>query len=704
MSRYFLSAKRLRFVLVLGALAIVTGLAVRGSWAELTGPSANDRQVTRIVTSLLRNDHLFQHELDDEMAERCLTTFLKTLDPLKSYFYQSDVDQFLSMQPEIDDQFMKGDIEFAYKVFNVLLERIDERVGFVDELLATEHDFAVDEELITDPEMMHYAKDRAEAYEVWRKRIKYDLLFLKADAADKAAHKDDPKLKTPPKRNDPDQSPVQRLTRRYHSFAKRMHQTDHDELLEMYLTSLTSAYDPHTSYMSPSSEENFAIQLRLNLDGIGAALQSTDGFTVVSKIIPGGAADKDGRLKADDRIIGVGQGAGGAIVDTVDMKLSDVVALVRGKAGTIVRLQVAPASGAENQTYDITRAKIELKDSEARSEILEEADGDKTVRVGVIDLPSFYMDMEAARNGDSDFKSTTRDVALLLEDFRAKHVDAVILDLRQNGGGSLTEAISLTGLFIDQGPIVQVKDRDNRVQHYDDMEPGVAWDGPLVVLTSKFSASASEIFAGAIQDYRRGIIVGDSSTHGKGTVQTLLDLGRQLFRVPNAPKLGALKITVQQFYRPNGDSTQNRGVMADVKLPSLSDALEGISEADLDYCLKFDNVEGAAYDKVDLVEESEVDTLNQLSTARCSKSEGFQKVMRDIERYREQKGRKSVTLNEAKFLAERAELNAEREEERELDKLNDPNKPVFDRSDFYNAETVAITLDYVRMRRAAQNN
>jgi carboxyl-terminal processing protease len=302
-----------------------------------------------------------------------------------------------------------------------------------------------------------------------------------------------------------------------------------------------------------------------------------------------------------------------------------------------------------------------------------------------------------------DFKSTTRDVRKLLDDFRAKGVDAVILDLRKNGGGSLTEAISLTGLFIDEGPIVQVKDADNHVQHYDDLEPGAAWDGPLVVLTSKFSASASEIFAGAIQDYGRGLIVGDPTTHGKGTVQSLLDLSRKLFRTPNAPQLGALKITMQQFYRPKGDSTQKRGVVADVALPSMSSQFP-VGEGDMDYALPFDRVEAVPLRERHMVDRQIVDQLNKLSVDRRGRSADFDKIKRRIDRYQEQKNRKTITLNEEKFLADRAELNAETEEEREIEALTDTKKAVFDVKNFYNREALAITLDYLQLARLARAN
>lgn len=648
--------------------------------AELTGPTAADRQITLAVLHQLKKEHLLRQPLDDTTSERWLKQYLKMLDPMKLYFTAQDIAEFEKQKHNLDDMATRGDVSFAYTVYRRLLERIDERVQLVNRLLAEPQDFSVDEELITDAEKLLPCGTPAEIEDLWRRRIKYDLLVLKADKTE-------------------GQEAIDKLTRRYLSFGKRMRQIDGDKLLEMYLTALTSAYDPHTSYMSPGTLENFEIQMRLKLEGIGAALQFVDGYTVVSKVIPGGAADKDGRLKPEDKVIGVAQ-EDGEFVDVVDMNLDDVVKLIRGNRGTVVRLKVLRAGSVEPREIAITRAEIELKDSEARSEIMEwgrKADG-TPYRVGIINLPSFYMDMSGARDGNNNFKSTTRDVAKLLQEFNDKQVDLCVVDLRNNGGGSLTESINLTGLFIDAGPVVQVKDADGRVQHYDDMDRGMLWQGPLVVLTNKFSASASEIFAGAIQDYNRGIVVGDPSTHGKGTVQSLVDLGRQLFRIPNAPQLGALKITMQQFYRPSGDSTQNRGVLADVVLPSLISQLD-VGESNLDHALPFDKVDKSKYQPENRVNQALISELRQRSAARVKASAEFEKELKKIASYGEQKKRKRVALQEAKFLADRAEINTEQEEEKNFEELNDPNRPVFKR-DFYNDEALNIAVDYLNLLRS----
>jgi carboxyl-terminal processing protease len=639
--------------------------------------------VTHAVLELIRNRHIAKQPLDDAVSERGLKSFLRSLDPMKMYFLQSDIDEFMQQKHKLSGMLEDKDISFAYTVFRRFLQRIDERVKQIDELIEEDLDFTRDESMTTDVDKRRHPANLEEASELWRARIKYDMLVLKSDDMEDRAARD-------------------KLHRRYQSFARRMHQTDADELLEIFLTAMISSLDPHTSYMSPSSLENFRIQMRLNLEGIGAALQFEDGYTKVSKIIPGGAADRHGKLKAEDRIIGVGQDEDGEIIDTVDMKLNDVVQMIRGRAGTVVQLRVIPAGSTESRVYTITRALIELKDSEARGEVLVEPApgaqaGDPAAqkyRIGVIALPSFYMDMEGARRG-VPFKSTTRDVRKILEDFNAKGVDAVVLDLRRNGGGSLTEAINLTGLFIDRGPVVQVKHADSKIEVYDDTDSGMVWNGPLVVMTSKFSASASEILAGAIQDYGRGLIIGDSATHGKGTVQSLLDIGSELFRIPNPPNLGALKLTQQQFYRPGGDSTQKRGVLADIVLPSITDHMD-VSEGDLDYAMEFDRIPAAKFRRMNMVSPEIIQQLNTRSQARIADCSDFARLLRNIDRYLEQKAQKRVSLNEEQFLAERAELDADKEDQKQLEEQNDTDDEVLKR-DFYVNEVLAITHDYVRL-------
>ncbi len=662
-------------------VAVVMGVvAPRVGMATPEGPSATDRQITLSVRLLMERQHISTRGLDDQASERCIDTFLKDLDPWKLYFYQSDVDEFNRNRHQLDDFVRSGDVQFAYDVFNRFMQRIEERSKTAVEMIDVPHDFTLDETMVRDRKATTYPKSPEEAAERWRTRVKFELM---SELADKVELEE---AKT-------------KLRKRYGSMKKRWEQTSDDELLELYLTAMTSGFDPHSSYMSKSTLEDFNIHMRLELDGIGASLRSEDGYTTIQEIIPGGAADLDGRLKAGDQILGVGQGTSGPIEDIVDMKLKDVVALIRGKRGTVVRMEVKPIDNPKDtKIYEMSRARIELKNQEARSEIVEwgHRPGGGAYKIGIVQLPSFYMDMDGARNNVPNYKSTTRDVRRLLNEFNEQGVDAVVVDLRFNGGGSLTEAVNLTGLFIDQGPVVQVKGPDGRSQPYNDPEPGMVWSGPLAVITNKFSASASEIFAGAIQDYGRGLVIGDEATHGKGTVQQLYDLGQALFRIGKAPQLGALKMTIQQFYRPSGDSTQNQGVLADVTLPSFTQHLD-VGESDLDYALPFDQVKGLRHDRYRMDDATINVELQKMSADRVAQSDEFQKDLRRIELYEQQKDRPTVTLNLEKFLKEREQLDADKEQEDIGKELSDSDRPVFDMKNHYNKEALSVVVDYLML-------
>lgn len=702
------SVFRRRHIALLGFLAaafLSWGLASLAT-ARPGDPSRDDRRIAILVSSRLDSNHLSEMRIDDEISRRAFNAFFETLDPMKLFFYQSDIDEFAKEKESLDDYVKSGDVSAAKRIFDRFLQRVTERIAYAQTLVDEDHDFTVDESMIRDPKKMAYATSEAESNERWRKRVKYDLLVqIVDDEID-------------------EEEAIEKLHKRYRGILRNWEQTNNDELLEMFLTAITTSFDPHSSYMAPSTLENFNIQMRLELDGIGASLESKYGETIVRRIIPGGAADKDGRLKINDVITGVAEGATGEFVDIVDMKINDVVQLIRGKPGTVVRLEVNPADKSGRQEYDITRARIELKDEEARSEILERPQagpaeeiveetrqeqqgeeptgkiiehqpeaGGKVYKIGVINLPSFYMDMDGRRAGNPNYKSTTADVRRLLEDFNRQNVDLVVMDLRFNGGGSLPESVETTGLFIDQGPVVQVKGPDGRIQPYDDEERGMVWSGPLVVVINKFSASASEIFAGAIQDYGRGIVIGDHATHGKGTVQQLFELGQILLPIHDAPNYGALKLTIQQFYRPSGDSTQNRGVVSDIELPRITTHWD-VGESDLDYALKFDRVMPLKHLNYRNATAQIVEQLRERSQQRCDGSEYFAMERRKIERYLEQKEDPTVTLNKEKFLAERKELNSEKEQEEIFESLEDDDRPVFP-STPYNEEVIAIALDYL---------
>ncbi len=656
---------------------------------------SRDETIVRVVATLMNKKHLAGHPLDDEIASRAFDSLIRTLDPLKVYFLKSDIQEFEKSRTKIDDIAKSGKMDFAISLYKTFLKRLDERIAKAHEYIDAGQDFTIDESIVKDAKKLDFPADEAEANDRIRKQVKFRMLNFEADKIraekDKAAGKQQSEVQKV-LAGDPNEDPRERLHRSYRTVHKRWHQLDADELLELWVSTITTSFDPHTSYMSPNSYNNFMIQMKLNLDGIGAQLTSEDGYTKLTSIVPGGAADKDGRLKPGDRITAVGQGEEGAMEDVIDMKLDEVVRRIRGTAGTVVRLSVLPSGGGESQLVAITRAKINLEDSAARSQVIEHGqkpDG-TPFKVGYIDLPSFYMDMEGARSNSASFRSTTRDVRKILNDFRDNSVDAVVLDLSRNGGGSLTEAINLTGLFIDRGPVVQVKDTEAQVQVYDDEEPGVSWAGPLVVMTSKESASASEILAGAIQDYGRGLIVGDPKTHGKGTVQTLYDVGRQFFN--SNMELGALKMTIQQFYLPAGKSTQREGVLSDVVLPNITAEFEN-GEADLDYALPNDTVPASRFTKYNMVKSSLLADIRNRSLERIKKSDGFAKSLKIIDLYRAQKKEETYSLRREDFLKRMAEMDAQRQEEEQALESQVPKKEVF-HMDHYNREVLEITKDY----------
>ena len=672
------------------AVACTTGQvraqdALPGGAAVAPKATAQDRLISKIIAKKIERYHISGDKLDDKISQRALDLYIERFDPLKLYFYQSDIDEFKQYQNSIDDLVKRGNLDLAYKIFNRYSQRVDERVAVALELLDGEFDFNKDEYIVVDADDKAFAKTPQEAHERWRQQIKFALLDLR----DNEANSDDD--------DDADQSvekedPRDLLRRRYQRYARRFKTYSNDDLLESFLTAVTSAFDPHSSYMSPPTYDDFTISMRLKLQGIGAALREKDGKTVVMQVIPGGAADQDKRLQADDIIVSVGQGDNEPMIDIVEMPLKEVVSMIRGNAGTIVRLGVKPGGKGDTKVYKIKRANVELAQSAARGEVIEHKMNDGTTRkIGFINLPSFYMDMEAARENRPDFRSSTRDVREILLNFKTQDVEGVVIDLSRNGGGSLTEAINLTGLFIDRGPVVQVKDSNDDIQQYNDEDSGTVWSGPLVVLTSKFSASASEIFAGAIQDYHRGIIVGDPATHGKGTVQTLINLAEGLFGI-GRENFGALKVTLQQFYLPDGKSTQRDGVAADIILPSFTQKMD-IAEGDLQYALEADRINGARHDIYKFVPNGLLTELRQKSETRVKDNDEFLDRIRRIALFVKQKEESKIPLNEEAFIARRKQLDAQKQEEKEeLEQQSD--QEVF-RDDFYNREVLNITSDYI---------
>ncbi len=666
--------------LLMGAMAALGFIA-----HAYSGPPDTAAETTKLVAGMITRFHISQKEIDDAVSEQLLNRFIEQVDPQKLYFTQAEIDEFNKLKTELDEKILAGDVSFAFDTYDRYTAIAQDRMKLAHKLIDADHDFTLDESMVTDADKQTWAKSQEEIEDRWRKRIKYDLLILKLDGTELAEAK-------------------KRLHKRYDNLESMLKQFEDAEKLETYLSSLTHCFDPHSSYMSPESNDDFQIQMQLRLQGIGAALRAEDGYTVVAQIVPGGAAEKDKRLQVGDKIIGVGQEEEKEFTDIVEMKLSRVVRLIRGEAGTKVRLQVKPKeTPTEVKVYELTRQVIELKSSEVKGEILETKKwlgGDNTpnVRIGLINIPSFYRDFEGARQGVENFKSTSRDVAKVLEDFKKQGgVDAVVVDLRMNGGGALSEAIEVTGLFINEGPVVMVKEQNGSTRSHDDLESGVIYGGPLVVLTNRLSASASEIFAGAIKDYGRGLVVGDTTTHGKGTVQNVMPVTRRLFRLlqPEDDR-GALKLTINQFYRVNGNSTQNDGVHSDVVLPSLLDHMD-LGESFMDNALKASKVDPVDHANYDRVKPEWIKTLAQDSQKRVAADEEFQKIQKQIAAFLERKNRTTVSLNEETLKKEQEADKKLDMEDMEEDKTKDGEEPPIFADTAYNKEVLRITNDYLQL-------
>ena len=608
-----------------------------------------DSSIVRLVAVLLQKQHYSQMTLDDAVASRFFDRYLDSLDNLHSYFIKADLDEFEKYRPQLALLTTnKGDSTLGRIVFNRFRLRLAQQYDYTQDLLQHEKfEFNGSEKFAFDRKKLPRPADLAEAKQLWRDRLRYEYLQEKLN-----------KEKPP--------QIVTNLTRRYTRVLRTLNEYDNDDVLQIYLTALSHVFDPHTDYMGKSESENFYIGMNLSLYGIGARLQSEDGICKIVDLTPESPAEKSKKLKGGDRIIAVAQ-SNGPPVDVVDMKLNKVVELIRGPKDTEVRLTVIPVDATDpsvRKVVPIIRAEIKLDDSAAKARVFEmplgkDASGkEQSIRLGVIDLPSFYAGFDQeGRKRASEPRSTTTDVARLLTKLMKENVAGVVLDLRRNGGGSLEEAINLTGLFIKEGPVVQVKGWDGKIFVDSDPDPTIFYDGPLVVLTSRFSASASEILAGALQDYGRALVVGDTSTHGKGTVQSLLQLKPILRQnnivVTNDP--GSLKITIRKFYRASGASTQLKGVIPDLILPSLANAYD-VGEASLDNPLPWDPIIPAPYEKLDRVAPY-LPELKKRSETRTATDADFRYVRDEYDRYKKQQADKSVSLNEKVRLNEKKEAD-----------------------------------------------
>ena len=584
----------------------------------------------------LQTKHYRTVEVDDNFSSAIFDSLIDTLDNSHIYFLRSDIDELCKYRYTLDDSLKSGSVEPGFEVYNTYYKRVLERLIYAINGIENdipEMNFSIDEYIQLDREDAPYAESVAELDEIWRLRIKNSVLSLRLTGDDNEEIKD-------------------KLSKRYRNQLSQVLKTNERDIFQTFLSTVAKTVDPHTAYFSPRDSENFNMGLSLSLQGIGAQLTTEDEYTKIVELIKGGPAERGEELKQGDRIIGIGQGVDGEIQDVVGMRLDDVVAQIRGEKGTVVRLSVIPADAVSEtsaQTISITRDTVKLEDQSAKKEIIELSYNDRDYKIGVVDLPTFYFDFEAASRGEDDFKSSTRDVRALLEELKEEDVDGVVVDLRNNGGGSLGEANQLVGLFIETGATVQIRYsgiRNGFTRPFGDNDPEVAYTGPLAVLVNRTSASASEIFAGAIQDYQRGIVVG-GQTFGKGTVQEIIPMD-----------YGQVKLTRSKFYRISGESTQHRGVIPDITFPDFYDAYDDIGESSLDGALPWDTVRPVEYRAYHPIQAA-IPELRSLHEERAKTSPDFNYLLGQIERTRELREREEISLNEEVVKQEREDARKE---------------------------------------------
>jgi carboxyl-terminal processing protease len=620
-------------------LPLTLAIAAGSPAPQPMAPTDAQAATTTLVYGLLSDSRYAYRprKLDDQLSAEIYRRYFESLDSDKLFFTQSDMTRFGTYRNQLDDAIKSQDLKPAYEIFNIYTRRVDERVAFARSLLAKPFDFSVKESWAYDREKASWAADTAALNEIWRKYVKNDALRLKL-----AGRSQEEIRKT--------------LDKRYATLGSRVHELRGDDVFENFMNAYATSIDPHTSYMSPRSAENFNMQMRLSLEGIGAVLQRQDEYVVIRTIVPGGPVSLGGKIKVGDRVSAVGQGDKGPMTDVVGWRIDDVVDQIRGKKGTKVRLDVIPADvgvDGPHKLVTIVRDKVKLEEQAASKSIIDV--GGK--HIGVITLPGFYLDFEAARRGDPDARSATSDVARLLGELKAQRVDGVVMDLRENGGGSLVEAVELTGLFIDKGPVVQVRESGGRVQVESDDRRGVAWDGPLAVLVNRSSASATEIFAAAIQDYGRGLIVGEP-TFGKGTVQNLIDLDR--WPTKQGAQFGQVKLTIAQFFRIDGDTTQHAGVVPEIQFPVTVDATE-FGESTFDNALPATKIAMAPHSNLGNFAPL-VPTLVSHHNVRVKGDKEFGWWSQDVAQFRAERDRKLISLNEADRRAERQRDEAKRKQ------------------------------------------
>jgi carboxyl-terminal processing protease len=602
-------------------------------------PTERHRRVMRLVSEVVERQHYRQAPLDDNLSSQIFERYLESLDGNRSYLLASDIREFEPLRYQLDDAVAKADAGPAFRIFARFQERNREVLRYAISLLDTEPDFTLDESFRFDRTDESWPASEDELHELWRKRVKNDALSLMLAG------------KTWPEARDV-------LRKRYERVGKRIEQVTADDVFETFMNAYSHVYDPHSNYLSPRNSEEYNIAMSLSYEGIGASLQLVDDYVTIMNVLPGGSAAASSEIKVGDRITAVGQGESGPLTDVVGWRLDDVVQLIRGPENSTVRLQVLPSAaspGTPESLVALKRSKITLESQAAKKELHTLKRGDKELKVGVISVPSFYQDFQARMKGDAEYRSTTRDVHRLIDELKAAGVDSIVMDLRGNGGGHLSEATSLVGLFVERGPVVQLRETGGRIEVLDDPEPGVAWEGPLVVLVDRASASASEIFAGAIQDYQRGLVVGQQ-TYGKGSVQNLYPLDRYALG-PDAG-FGQLTVTIGKYYRVTGDSTQHRGVEPDISLPSLLNT-DDIGESTRESALPWDRI-GAARYTPEPAELPVVAMAERAHEERVSHNPDIAALKADVDALTQLRNQRDISLNLEKRRAERDDLDAER--------------------------------------------
>lgn len=618
-------------------IILLAGVTTAAQAATPLSPVQPQAQAANLSAQILTRHHYRALPLDDAMSQKIFDRYLKMLDPERLFFLQTDLAQFSALRSRLDDAIFQEDLRVPFDIFNIYQQRVTERLGYARDLLKQELDFSQNESYQYQRDKEPWPATQEDMRDLWRKRVKSDWLRLKL------AGKDDKFIRTT-------------LDKRYAANIARVEKYKAEDVFQVFMDSYATSIEPHTDYMSPTASADFDIAMSLSLVGIGAVLQERDEYTTIRDLVPGGPAALSARLKVGDRIVAVGQGADGAMTDIVGWRVNDVVGLIRGAKDTTVRLDVLPVdAGPDAKTRRVTlvRNKINLERQAAKKTVIQVKDGTSTRQVGVITLPMFYQDIEARRRGDKEFKSAARDVARLLDEFKKDKIDSVLIDLRNNGGGSLDEAIELTSIFTGGGPILQERNSRGDIKVDSARAPRATWNGTLGVLINRGSASASEIFAAAIQDYGRGVVIGEPS-FGKGTVQTVVNLDQMARN--EKPQFGELKMTIAQFFRINGGTTQLRGVVPDIQFPTVSDT-EQFGESSYDNALPWTQIKPANY--LPLGDLSRLlPMLEERHASRIAKDKDFQYLLEDLRAVQEQRSKRQLSLNEAERRRERDEREA----------------------------------------------